>query len=305
MRTPYFGSGSILFAIFVMCSFWIGCSGSGIRTMVHQSPNSMVYLEWVEKESFRATHPAILSPTIIHRSLKGVMVKKPTGFMEGLLGQEPKASQMFSDDDVERLLPHLVSALSLATPEEQVVFQRMYSPKSESVKIAGTLHIRENLLFLTFTKFNYKKAGSTVTLYKGNRQIPDPSGFEELKVSFTPEKAWRHDVVSNQELLGQSSTKALVLDLTKLASLPPDQIDSLSAVGSKEGMVEQQSQPNRFHPFTELPEQTGFESQDEVETQSHRSKKALEIKDLEEKFRFLRRELSEVENEIERLKNNP
>ncbi len=225
--------------------------------------------------------------------------------MEGLVGQEPEASQMFSDDDVALLLPHLVSALSQATPEEHVVFQRMYSLESKSVTIAGILHIQENLLFLTFTSFGYKKDGPTITLYKGNRQIPDPSGLKNLTVSFIPEKAWRHDVVPNQGLLGQSSTKTLVLDYKKLASLQPAQTDSLSAVDSKEGMVEQQSQPDHFHPFTELPDQTGFESQDEVETQSHRSKKALEIKDLEEKFRFLRRELSEVENEIERLKNNP
>ncbi len=200
-----------------------GCLGSsGIRTMIHEDPQSQVYLEWVPIESFRASHPKDFSPTLIKQILTGVMVQEPLGILEGLLREEPKPSSVFSDNDVELLLPHLVSALSQVTPEEQVVFQRTYSRKSQTTKTAGIIYVKEGLLFLTITDFGRKKNRPTVTLYKGNREFPDPSGLKDVEISFTPETAWRRDIATNPVRMGQSSAKLLVLNYKTLASLSTD-----------------------------------------------------------------------------------
>lgn len=285
VRTPHLGLCRIVVAIFPACILLLGCTGSsGIRTMIHQSPNSIVYLEWVPRESFRASHPATLSPRLIRRILRGVVVQPPPGVMKAFLGVEPKAFHIFSDEDVDLLLPHVVSALSQVTPEEQVVFQRVYSLESESVSTAGTLHIHEDLLFLTFTHYGHKTVRPAVTIYKGNRQVPDPSGLKELKVSFTPEAAWRHDAIPDPGPLGQPYTRTLAIDYNFLASLP--------------------SIP--FTPFVKgkiprLPEEdvSGIRK-----VLSPLSTRETQLEALEEKFQFLKKELSDVEVEIEELKKN-
>ena len=187
--------------------------------MIHEDPQSQVYLEWVPAESFRASHPADFSPTLIKQILTGVMVREPLGILEGLLRKEPKPSSVFSDNEVDLLLPHLVSALSQVTPEEHVVFQRTYSLESQTTKTAGTIHVKEGLLFLTITDFGRKKHRPTVTLYKGNREVHDPSGLKDVEIFFTPETAWRRDIAKNSVTRGKSSSKLLVLDYKVLASL--------------------------------------------------------------------------------------
>ncbi len=196
-----------------------GCLGSsGIRTMIHEDPQSHVYLEWVPKESFRASHPKYLSPILIKHILSGVMVQPPPGIIEGLLGEDPKPSPLFSNDDVELLVPHLVSALSQVTPEEQVVFKRTYPSNSSETETAGTIYIKDGLIFFTLTHYARKQDGPTISFYKGNREIPDPSGLRDVTLSFSPESAWRQDIKNTPSAISSSSGKTLVLDLKSLPS---------------------------------------------------------------------------------------
>lgn len=283
---------------------FVGCSGSGIRTMVHQSPGSTVYLEWVPTESFQASHPVELSPTVIRRSLKGVMVRIPAGIVENLLGKEAKPAQLFSEEDVKLFVPHLVEALSRATPEEHVVFKRMKAQEPESVKVAGTLHRKIDLLVLTITTLD-KKAGPSLTLYKGNRDVPDSSGLEDMQFSFIPKTAWRQDLREEQLAQGPSFTKTLNLDLTVLAELSIDQPDS--TVGTPQEAEDQKIQhtSNNLNPGSKASGQTAHENPEEAVGEAPRSKQDAELKELDEKFKSLRRELSDVETEIERLKKKP
>ncbi len=295
MQTGHFNLMCLIFPIFLLCSLGVGCSGSGIRTIVHENPKSTIYLEWVQEESFRATHPAFLSPTIIQRSLEGIMVQEPKGIMDGVLGQEPKVLSMFSDEDMDSLVPYLVSALSRATPEEHVVFQKKDGLGSDVVKIAGTLHIQENLLVLTLTNYRNIKTRPTLTLYRGNRQIHDSSGLKDMKLSFNPKSAWQNNLGKNQKGLGRPSGSTLVIDYKLLANLAPDRTDSHPPFVSEDKASGPKSQPN----------QGNFENHGEIDATTKGSKKDRDLKGLEEKLRFLSQELMEVKDEIDRLKNNP
>ena len=298
--------GLRILVLLLMCHSLAGCSvSSNVRTIIHEDPQSQVFLGWVPEESFRASHPTDFSPILISRILSGVMIQEPPGILEGLVSQEARPSHVFSDDDVELLIPHLVSALSQATPEEHVVFQRVYSQNPGAATTAGTLYVHEDFLFLTMTNFGRKQGGPSVTLYKGNRNIAGTSGLKEFKVSFIPEAAWHRDVSPTREPSGQDPPTTLVLDYKKLTSLPLNQKDSISAIRSREGLDDQQTQAKRRDHLGKTSEQTGFESQGERETPIYRTKKDHRIKDLEEKFNFLKGELLEVQNEIERLKKSP
>ncbi|MFZ1745262.1 MAG: hypothetical protein WAU17_05030, partial [Nitrospirales bacterium] len=103
----------------------LGCS-TGVRTPINQTPNSNIYLEWVQQDSFHASHPATLSPTIIRETLRGVRIQEQKSGLGELVSGQQNPKRIFSDEDVKLLLPHILTALSEATPEEHVVFQRLY-----------------------------------------------------------------------------------------------------------------------------------------------------------------------------------
>lgn len=212
-----FGAGLLI--VLAVCHLWVGCLGSGIRTTIHDDPQSQVYLEWIPNESFRATHPAEVSQAIIEHILKGIMVQQPSGVIDTLLKQESERTRVFSEEDVEQLKRHLVSALTQVTPEEQVVFKRKYSSDSLEGETAGTLHIKDGLIFFTLTQYAQKEDGPTITFYKGNREIPDPSGLRNLQVSFVPDTAWRQDIEKNHSRNGRNSPKVLALDYKILVGL--------------------------------------------------------------------------------------
>ena len=218
MKNHYGALGSGIFIILAICQLWVGCIGSGIRTTIHDDPQSQVYLEWVPKESFRASHPIDVSQGLIGKILSGVMIQQPSGIIDNLLKEDAKRSRVFSEEDVEQLVPHLVSALSQVTPEEQVVFKRTYPLNSSETETAGTIYIKDGLIFFTLTHYARKQDGPTISFYKGNREIPDPSGLRDVTLSFSPESAWRQDIKNTPSVISSSSGKTLVLDLKSLPS---------------------------------------------------------------------------------------
>lgn len=174
------------------CTFLLACTGSGIRTPIYQDEISRVYLEWVPQEFFRASHPATLPPTVIHGALRGLRVQKLKTSLGKLFSVQKEPKRIFSDKDVELLTPHILSALSLATPEEQIVFQRIYPWEYGSRMTAGTISLREDMLFLTITHYTQKHEGINF-VYVDNRQAHDPTGLANQSVLFVPEEALRPD----------------------------------------------------------------------------------------------------------------
>lgn len=286
VETRHFGLCQAVLAVFTIYALLIGCARTpSIQTMIYESPHSTVYLEWVSRESFRASHPVTFSPTLARRILLGVVVRAEPGILEGMLGKSERLSHMFSDNDVEILLPHLLAALSQVTPEEQVVFKLRDSLPSGSSYTGGILYVRGNLLFLTFTNYDGKTSQARVTTYKGNRQIPDSSGLKGIEISFTPESALRPAATPSPAFFGQPHMKTITIDYDFLASLPSIPTTSLTE-GISLRSVGQENSVRKKNP-------TSFSTGE------------AQIKALEKKFRLLKRELSDVEIEIEEIKKKP
>ncbi|HBP88635.1 MAG TPA: hypothetical protein DD706_13155 [Nitrospiraceae bacterium] len=170
----------------------LGCAGPGIQTPIHKDETTRVYLEWVPQDSFRATHPEVLSPTVIRRALRGLRVQKQEPAVAELLVGLPEPQRIFSDNDVELLTPHILLALSQATSEEHVVFQRIYPWKYGSRLTSGTLSLHEDLIFLTITHYTQNPGGINV-VYVDDRQAPDPTGLGGWTVLFLPKEVLRAD----------------------------------------------------------------------------------------------------------------
>ncbi len=132
--------------------------------------------------------------------------------------QEPK--RILSDEDVELLLPHILDALSQATSEEHVVFERIYSWDLGSRITAGTLHVYEDLLFLTLTHYVRNPSGPGIR-YVENRQVSDSTGLTHRAVLFVPKEALRPDKSQQEPRNPHEAT--LVITYPLLATLPEPQ----------------------------------------------------------------------------------
>ncbi|NKB82377.1 MAG: hypothetical protein GKS05_10915 [Nitrospirales bacterium] len=283
MKRRRFNIGRVVLAI-ILLSWLVGCLGSsGIQTMVHRSSQSVVYLDWVPQESFRASHPVTLSPMTIRRFFGGVRVQTSPGILKALLGEKGRPSRLFSEDDVELLLPHILSAFSQVTSEEHVVFQTLDPSDAAGVMIAGTLHIHEGLLFLTLTHYDRKTTYPTITVYKGNRELSDPTGLKDVQVSFSPKAAWRTEGVPKLDTGGGNDPKrTLAVDYARLAQLS----DTVLPI-----------------PRDEAPISNSAPSS--VETLGDEQTKGKELQGLKERMRSLRDQLSNMEKKIEGLEEQP
>ncbi|MDT3776757.1 hypothetical protein PJI16_04185 [Nitrospira sp. MA-1] len=222
----------------VACTFLLGCAGSGIRTPLHQNETSRVYLEWVPQDSFRASHPATLSPTVIHGALRGLRVQKlQAAFDKHFRGQQ-EPNRIFSDEDVELLTPHILSAFSQATPEEEIVFQRIYPWEYGSRMTAGILSLREDLLFLTITHFTQKHEGINF-VYVDDRQAPDPTGLGGRTVLFEPEETLRPD--KSPQKVGHPDEVTLAINYPLLETLQKAREQPVRS------LIRQTEAPSRTH----------------------------------------------------------
>lgn len=194
---------------------------------------------------------------------------------------------MFSEYDLGFLTPHIVTALSKATPEEQVVFNRVYPDDSKGpVTAKGALHVRGDLLYLTVLQYQSRPEHADV-YYTDNRYISDParadpSGLRQRTVSFTPKAALRPSA-SPESGLGQAQTRTFAIDpvvLAKLPSAPPATITKTRA--------EKTQQPQQTIGTTSPAGQSSRDAGKDAE--------------MEDTLRSLQRKLSEIETEMERLK---
>ena len=291
MKVGTVGLCGMTLAGFFACGSLLGCGGSGVHTPIHQAETSRIYLEWVPQDSFRASHPATLPPTVIHAALRGLRVQKPNADLGELLAGRQKPKRIFSDEDVELLTPHILSALSQATPEEHVVFQRIYPWDYGSRMTAGTLSLHEDLIFLTITRYTQKPEGVNFA-YVDDRQAPDPTGLGDRTVLFIPQEALRPEKPPLEVQHPDEVTLAIYYPLLETLREPPEQPASTrvrqtgtpSPADTQEAIVAPIIKQNAAH------------GHEEVESENH-ALRALEeqVHKQEQDLEQLKKELQEIQ----------
>ncbi len=277
MRTRLFGLCHAILFLFLVWAALLSCS-SGVLTPIYESPTNNVYLEWVPDESFRASHPATIAPTTLRRTLRGLLVQTQKGLLDRYSGQERQPKRVLSDDDVELLLPHLVSALSQATPEEQVVFQRLYAYDLGSNSTAGSLYLQEDLIFVTLTHYA-RSPGRPDIRYVQNRQVSDTTGLADSTVLFVPPEALETD--RSQQ---KAAKPTLAINYPLLETLP-DTFEK-AASDSHPRLTETTPPPDRLDGSPEPPPED-------------RQLRAIEekVNKQEQELEQLKRELRELQRE--------
>ncbi len=291
MKTGPAGLCRFILVVFPACTLLLGCTESGIRTPIHQSPTSSVYLEWVPQESFRASHPTTLSPTVIRRTLRGVRVQDQKVGLSKLMSREQEPERILSDEDVELLLPHILDALSQATSEEHVVFEMIFPWDLGSRTTAGTLHVYRDLLFLTLTHYARKHGGPDIR-YVENRQVSNPTGLAHRVVRFVPKEALRSHK-SQLEPRSSPYQATLAINYPLLETLPEPQEKAVPPQGRRTGAAPaSDSHGTADAPLKQKATDGSPESASEGTT----------LRSLEEQMNKQERELEQMKKDLRQLR---
>jgi hypothetical protein len=283
----------------------VGCvSSPEQQVFIDESPKGAVYLEAAPQKDFQAAHPISLNPTVIARVLSGVRVRNEKTTIETLMAADPKAFHAFSDDEIAFLTPALTTALSRATPQQQIGFRVVRTTASEPEITAGTLYAHGLSLHLTLTEYRHKPTRPDA-VNMPNRQLPDPTGLKRRDVLFVPQAARRPDTYKQGGFLSQPDLTTLVIDYDYLAKLSSDTEPTSSTLG-----IEKNARSDAPAPPTAQSEEesvkTNKKSASQLDDlQSVKDlviKKDLELEAMKKELRLLRRQLAERESELEFLK---
>ncbi|MFM8552467.1 MAG: hypothetical protein ACKOCD_09220 [Nitrospiraceae bacterium] len=301
-----------------------GCaSAAGSEIIVYDSQHGRIYLEALPDKTLQAAHPITLPAATIAQVLRGIQVVGDKSAVEGIFDSKPKPARVFTEEEVGFLTPPLVKALAQAGPSQQVGFRVShlvspiayqeregaavgssesppYGPEPETT--SGSLYAHGLSLHLTLAEFHHRPTRPD-QINMPNRQIPDRTGLDRLQVLFTPAAAQRPDSFKQTSFFGDSNATTVVIDYQLLAKLPAPLAHQLMPP-SKPIPAKDQSQGAAAPPIPapakapvqpKPPQAEGAASADLQSVKDLLIKKDLEMQELKEELRAIKKQLAEQE----------
>lgn len=318
---------AFLLATALIGAYSAGCvSAAGPEIIVYDSHQGRVYLETLPDKSLQAAHPITLPTATVAQVLRGVQVVGDKSALEGLFDNKPKATRVFTEEEVAFLAPPLIKALAQATPSQQVGFRVShlvspiayqeregaavgssesppYGPEPETT--SGSLYVHGLSLHLTLAEYHHRPTKPD-TINMPNRQIPDRTGLDRLQVVFTPQAAQRPDSFKQSSFFGDSDATTLVIDYQLLAKLPAAQVakpaPSVPTPAARQDPSKAVGQAPAKPTATPQPAQAESSPAEMQSVKDLLIKKDLEMQELKEELRAIRKQLAEQDAEKQKLK---
>ncbi len=146
-----------------------------IQTLIHTDAEGTIALETFSNFTIKPQHPHIFPEALIKQILQGITQIQERGVLQELLISTPKPSQVFTQADIDFLTPHLVEAISKATPEEIITFRGLRNTREQKPLSGKVAIFSPTIFFLTLQNSrNYmgnasKTSSSTEKLLKKTR----------------------------------------------------------------------------------------------------------------------------------------
>lgn len=303
-----------------------GCaSAAGPETIVFDSHQGRIHLEALPEKDLQAAHPITLPATTMTQVLRGVQVVGDKSTVEGLFDGKPKPTRVFSDDEVAFLAPPLVKALAQASPSQQVSFRVShlvspiafqeregaavgsseappYGPEPETT--AGSLYVQGLSLHLTLAEYHHRPTRPDA-INMPNRQIPDRTGLDRLQVVFSPRAALRPDAFKSSGIFGDANATTLVIDYQLLAKLPAAMTTQPAPSASPPTTTQEPGKTigqAPAKPTTAPPAQAESQTTEMQSVKDLLIKKDLEMQELKEELRAIKKQLAEQDADKQKLK---
>jgi hypothetical protein len=188
-----------------------------------------VRIQRIEAGAADNAHPFDISVDALRQALASLEV-------EG--GVSISAKPMFTDEELEEIVPHLVAALAKAGPKEDVTFavtgrHGMFGSYSSKSVTTGRLFVRDRQLSIVF--------GLVHELYQGGELGPSVPSFPPGSRAYRPDSVWR--LVPKIGRLADKRVDWLMLDTTKLPT-PRAKAGDAGAAGADSRYQEIQNRLN-------------------------------------------------------------
>jgi hypothetical protein len=203
------------------------------------------------------------------------------------------------------LTPLLVAALGKATADQRVSFKLTTRTASGSETTAASLYAHGLSLYLTLLEYRHK-TDRPDDVHMPVRRLPDPSGLSHRDVTFVPEAAKRPATYQRAGFFGQSDEATLVIDYGYLAK---DTLASSAPLAPAASQIDHAPPDNMLPRPSMAPVERGKAAEPahtpSGELQSLKDlviKKDMELENLKQELRLLRRQLAERDALLDNLK---
>ena len=171
-----------------------------VETPIHESQKGRIVLQTSRALLVPPTHPQTFSMTLMKQILGGISQTQKMGILQEVFLSDSAQLPIFSRAQVAFLAPHLVEALSQATPEELIAF-RSAGDEDGAIRVSGAVAIfSPSIFFLTLQNpRNYLGNQSKIATSSRNLQQHTTLMFSEAEAILQPQDAQRFMKISSQD----------------------------------------------------------------------------------------------------------
>src|SRR5712692_3429676 len=168
-------SATLLVAVLVLIG--LGCARLPYTTtVVHEDQRVSVMLQR-EITPAGYTHPVQIAPQQVAALLRGFSLREPQRLPLRWFAEETPPKQIFREDELQVLAPHLADALQKVGPEERVYFELFapgMNPRYRRDVTGGWVAVHDHLLHLTIDYFHVQQPVTKSDPYDHNNEYPTP-----------------------------------------------------------------------------------------------------------------------------------
>ncbi|MCA9472350.1 MAG: hypothetical protein MRJ96_14075 [Nitrospirales bacterium] len=190
-----------------------------VETPIHESSRGRIILKTFPEGFNHASHPSPISLLSIQDILHGLRIQEDKALLATLVSGEGQVLPVFSEEDLEFFGPFIHDALSQATSEEYVEFERRKPQAIPPTLTRGTLYMTNASAHIGLDKFQADMRQKEVS----SKASFSPTRIKRWILQFYPSEVARTDASTQDGTLPlYSDIGSLTIDLEAFRSTRED-----------------------------------------------------------------------------------
>ena len=270
-----------------------------METVLHDAPMGFVSLRTINDETFRVSHPAEISDTVLTRILHGLQKQQKVRLLQTLVTGNPEPTSIFTATQIEFLSPLLKNALAQATKEEEVYF-RLTNSAAATKPVEGLIFVYGPDIIIRLKPMvarETKNALSTKSYQSG-------LAGSNFQVTFSPQEAVRAKNIPQIPYLSSFNSHRVLINIQQMKSMTDPFENNSQEVDNSKPILQHETatitKPS-VAPLTSTSSSTLRPKPLSTSPRQIRETSTL-IQQLQEQMEILKKQLGEQQAEIERLK---
>lgn len=192
--------------------------------VIYENPTDFVRLEadpYAFKEITQTlhSHPADIEAEEMARLLNGFIVQEHRNALQRFFVGESPLEPVFRDEEIAWLAPRLSQALTIADPQERVVFYISYPQTSKKREItSGALYVHDDRLHFILGNYRIVYGIPAYGMVYDRRYPAAPTAAKGFDLFFNPASAVEKRAGTWWDFVSGRKKDEIVIDLHKLST---------------------------------------------------------------------------------------